>query len=57
MARYQFYIHSPEHHEEEYQAYDAKIFQAIRDFAPKLPILFYSKNKKTICKIEIYIFL
>lgn len=35
MNRYQFYIHSPEHHEQEYQAYDQKIDQAIRDYAPK----------------------
>ena len=33
--RYQFYIHSPEHHEQEYQAYDQKINQAISDYAPK----------------------
>lgn len=35
MARYQFYVHSPEHHEEEYQAYDAKIYQALHDYTPK----------------------
>lgn len=51
MARYQFYIHSPEHHEEEYQAYDAKIFQAIRDFAPKTAdIILFKKTKKQSVK-------
>ena len=35
MKRYQFYIHSPKHHEEEYRAYDQKIFQALQDYAPR----------------------
>lgn len=35
MERYQFYVHSPEHHEEEYQAYDLKIFQALQEYTPK----------------------
>ena len=35
MKRYRFYVHSPEHHEEEYQAYDHKIFQALQEYAPR----------------------
>ena len=35
MKRYQFYVHSPKHHEEEHRAYDQKIFQALEEYAPK----------------------
>lgn len=49
MSHYQFYIHSPKHHEQEYQAYDAKIYQAIRDFAPKTAdIILLQKAKKDL---------
>ena len=46
MDRYQFYVHSPKHHEEEYRAYDQKIFQAVRDYAPRTAnILLPSKTE------------
>lgn len=49
MGRYRFYVHSPKHHEEEHQAYDAKIFQAIRDFAPKTAdIILFKKQKNNL---------
>lgn len=35
MGRYQFYVHSPKHHEEEYQTYDRKIYQALQEYAPR----------------------
>ena len=35
MERYQFYIHSSKHHEEEYQTYDRKIYQALQEYAPR----------------------
>lgn len=45
MKRYQFYVHSPKHHEEEYRAHDYKIIQALQDYAPKsAKILIDSKD-------------
>ena len=35
MKRNRYYAHSPEHEEEEYQAYDRKINEAIEEYAPK----------------------
>lgn len=47
MDRYRFYVHSPEHHEQEYQAYDRKIYQALHDYAPKTSeILSANRNKR-----------
>jgi hypothetical protein len=46
LGRYQFYVHSPQHHEQEYQAYDAKIFQAIRDYTPKTADIILSRKSK-----------
>lgn len=45
LERYQFYIHSPKHHEEEYQSYDHKIFQALQDYAPKTASFFLSSQE------------
>ena len=45
-GRYQFYIHSPQHHEREYRAYDAKIFQAIREYTPKTADIMLSRKSK-----------
>ena len=44
MGRYQFYVHSPKHHEEEYQAYDRKIYQALQEYAPKSAKLLIDKK-------------
>ena len=44
MERYRFYVHSPKHHEEEYQSYDHKIFQAVQDYAPKSAKLLLDKK-------------
>lgn len=44
VERNRFYVHSPEHEEQEYQAYDRKIYQALSDYAPKTAKLF-SENK------------
>ncbi|MBR3132097.1 hypothetical protein IKG33_01660 [Candidatus Saccharibacteria bacterium] len=49
MKRYQFYVHSPKNHEQEYQIYDQKIYQALRDYAPKTAeILINNRNAKMI---------
>ena len=44
MERYQFYIHSPKHHEEEYQTYDRKIYQALQEYAPESAKLLIDKK-------------
>lgn len=51
MRRYHFYVHSPKHHEQEYQSYDYKILQAIRDYAPKTASELLSDNQQNYSSI------
>lgn len=46
MDKYRFYAHSPEHHEQEYQDYDRKIYQALQDYAPKTAKIFSANQRK-----------
>lgn len=46
MDKYRFYIHSPEHHEHEYQIYDRKIYQALNDYAPRTAKIFSADQHK-----------
>ena len=47
LARNRYYLHSPEHEEEEYQSYDFKLNQAVAELAPKTAEIFTSdKNKR-----------
>lgn len=46
MAKYRFYAHSPKHHEQEYQNYDRKIYQALQDYAPKTTKMLSADQRK-----------
>lgn len=46
MRRNRYYAHSAEHEEEEYQAYDLKINQAIAELAPMTTKLFVAEKGK-----------
>lgn len=46
MAKYRFYAHSPEHHEQEYRNYDRKIYQALQDYAPRTAKIFSANQRK-----------
>lgn len=46
MNRNRYYAHSPEHEEEEFQAYDLKLNQAIEEYAPKTAAIFKEESEK-----------
>lgn len=46
IKRNRFYVHSPEHEEQEYQFYDRKIYQALSDYAPQTAKYFSEDKSK-----------